>query len=71
MCPQQATHHRFATFVSPSCLRVPQVSLLPGECFGPNGKGFVRIAFSFSTEDLQRALKAMHEVLEEVRTSRF
>jgi len=42
-----------------------QVSLLPGECFGPNGKGFVRIAFSFSTEDLQRALKAMHEVLEE------
>lgn len=39
------------------------VALLPGNCFGENGEGFVRICYATDLETIQKALKKMREVL--------
>jgi aspartate/methionine/tyrosine aminotransferase len=40
------------------------VALIPGDSFGANGKGFLRLSYAASTGELEEALARMHELLE-------
>lgn len=40
------------------------VALIPGDSFGANGKGFLRLSYAAGTQELEEALSRMHELLE-------
>ncbi len=40
------------------------VALIPGDSFGANGKGFLRLSYAASTDELEEALARMHRLLE-------
>ena len=40
------------------------VALIPGDSFGANGRGFLRLSYAASTGELEEALARMHELLE-------
>jgi aspartate/methionine/tyrosine aminotransferase len=43
------------------------VAVLGGSTFGPNGKGFIRLSYANSEENLREALKRMKTVLAKYR----
>jgi aminotransferase len=42
------------------------VAVVPGNCFGKNGEGYIRMAFANSFEDIQKGLTKMHKSLEKL-----
>jgi aminotransferase len=42
------------------------VALIPGDSFGENGKGYLRVSYAASTDELNEALDRMHQLLSTV-----
>jgi len=46
------------------------VATLPGSCFGPQGRGYLRLSYTTSAADIARALTRMEQVLSALSVSR-
>lgn len=53
------------------CIQKARVALLPGSCFGSNGKGFIRISYAYSMENLKNALDRIENYLKEAYESTY
>lgn len=48
-------------------LKEARIAVVPGSCFGKEGKGHIRIAYSTSYENLKKGLERMGEALQKIR----
>lgn len=53
------------------CIQKARVALLPGSCFGSNGKGFIRISYAYSMDNLKNALDRIENYLKEAYESTY
>jgi aminotransferase len=51
-------------------LRSQKVAVVPGDAFGPDGEGFVRISYSYSIAHLSEALSRMEKFLDDLKAGK-
>lgn len=61
--PSVAKTGMSATEFAEELLKAERVAVVPGEAFGPGGKGFVRCCYATSADELREALRRMERFL--------
>ena len=51
-------------------LQTKKVAVVPGTAFGDSGKGFIRISYAYSLDDLKIALERVEEFITELRANK-